>query len=343
MLAGIRAELEDQLASIGAPSEVRSFAVADVDLHLRVYGDELAEALLPAFDGRSPGVDGATAITVHIWDHSATDTRPPTALRSLAQPGRQPRYVDRTHHLVLGEGVCSLVGYGGAHPTAIVTVAGASSMPWFHRGSPAAHVLADLLARRARPFVHAACVGLTGKGAVLIAGRGGSGKSTTALRCLAAGWQYIGDDYIVVRADDATAHCVYSTAKLAPMGFSRDQGLELLDAPLSADPLRIDKTIAQLWPTWMHQMPSSLPIKAIVAPVVSGARNTTWRRDASGRGLLALAPSTLLQLPTAAAAQLAPLSQLARSVPSVTMELGSDPDGVVGALADVLDLVGACT
>ena len=339
LLTSIRAELEAQVASFGPPSDSRSFIVADVDLEIRVYGSELAHTMLPAFDGRQPSAPDAAPMVVHMWDHTATNTTLPSAVQTLLRPGQQPRYVDGINHLIVSEGMCGLVTEGVARHTALVTVDAAAELPSFHRGSPASLLLASLLGRRGRPFVHAACVGLPERGAVLIAGRSGSGKSTTALRCLAAGWQYVGDDYVVVRPDDATAHCLYSTAKLAPSGFA-DATLAPRGAELYVDPRHTDKTIAQLWPACQAQMPASLPIRAIVAPTVGSGERTSWQRAASGSGLLALAPSTLLQLPTAASAQLAPLSRLARSVPSVTMQLGSDPDGVIAALAAVLDSLG---
>lgn len=339
-LVGIRAELQAQLASLGPPSDHRSFTVADVDLEVRVYGSELAQAMLPAFDGRTPSAPGASPMVVHIWDHQATNTSLPANIQVLLQPGQHPRYVDGTNHLFVSEGVCGLITEGDAQPTALAAVDAAASLPSLHRGSPASLLLASLTGRRGRPFVHAACVGLPQHGGLLIAGRSGSGKSTTALRCLAAGWQYVGDDYVVVRPGDATAHCLYSTAKLAPSGFADDRALVPRNSTLYPDPRHCDKTIAQLWPGCSAHMPPSLPIRAIVAPVVGTGRRTTWERAAPGRGLLALAPSTLIQLPTASSSQLGPLSRLARSVPAVTMELGSDPDGVVAALADVLNSVG---
>ena len=63
-------------------------------------------------------------------------------------------------------------------------------------------------------MLHAAAVG-TADGGVLIVGRGGVGKSTTALACLAAGMKYVADDYLVVQLDpEPRAFQLYGTAKL---------------------------------------------------------------------------------------------------------------------------------
>src|ERR1019366_3211194 len=63
-------------------------------------------------------------------------------------------------------------------------------------------------------LVHGAAIGSGGE-AVLITGKGGLGKSTTAVSCLTQGLQYVGDDYLVVALDPSPrVHSLYSTAKL---------------------------------------------------------------------------------------------------------------------------------
>ena len=52
-------------------------------------------------------------------------------------------------------------------------------------------------------------------GGVLLAGKGGSGKSTTALTCLNSELQYVSDDYCVVVAQPSPfAYNLYCTAKV---------------------------------------------------------------------------------------------------------------------------------
>ncbi len=65
-------------------------------------------------------------------------------------------------------------------------------------------------------LVHAACVGIENEG-VLICGRGGRGKSTLAVSCLADGFQYISDDYLILNKTDMLyAYPVYSIVILSP-------------------------------------------------------------------------------------------------------------------------------
>ncbi len=65
------------------------------------------------------------------------------------------------------------------------------------------HVMVNAFARWARSnnklLLHAAAVGTGGKG-VLVVGRGGSGKSTFAISCLAEGLDFVSDDYALITA-----------------------------------------------------------------------------------------------------------------------------------------------
>ena len=61
---------------------------------------------------------------------------------------------------------------------------------------------------------HAAAVGQMGSGALLV-GKGGSGKSTSALGSLASGWRYIGDDYCLLALNGIPQiHSLCTSAKL---------------------------------------------------------------------------------------------------------------------------------
>jgi hypothetical protein len=51
--------------------------------------------------------------------------------------------------------------------------------------------------------------------AELLTGKGGIGKSTTALSCLRSGLSYLADDYLIVRLEpEPIVYSLYCTAKL---------------------------------------------------------------------------------------------------------------------------------
>src|SRR2546429_207421 len=55
------------------------------------------------------------------------------------------------------------------------------------------------------------------RGAVLLAGAGGAGKTTTTVACLLDGLQFVGDNYVLLSQEAApTVHGIYHNVKLRP-------------------------------------------------------------------------------------------------------------------------------
>jgi hypothetical protein len=80
-------------------------------------------------------------------------------------------------------------------------------------------------------LVHSAAVGINNQG-VLICARGGGGKSTLAISALLNGFQYVSDDYVIMRkAEDGQMYVypIYSTINLFP---SMQQQLKGLNAKI---------------------------------------------------------------------------------------------------------------
>jgi hypothetical protein len=61
--------------------------------------------------------------------------------------------------------------------------------------------------------LHAAAIGQNGR-ILLLAGDGRAGKTTAALSCAYAGWDYAGDDYVLVNTANAAVEPLYCSARL---------------------------------------------------------------------------------------------------------------------------------
>lgn len=170
-------------------------------------------------------------------------------------------------------------------------------------------------------LTHAACVGVDGEG-VLLAGKGGVGKSTTALSCLAAGMAFVGDDYVFThRAEDVvTAHAAYATAKMEP------QRLRAWFPRWAAHGAALTEPGGKaIVPLPAHDVTPALRVRALVLPTLSGALAPRLERAPAHAGMLALAPSTLFQLPCSGGAAVAHLAAVARELPTLRLHLGPDP------------------
>ena len=107
----------------------------------------------------------------------------------------------------------------------------ASLADWEH-GSPLRNLLRWALADHGVHLLHGAAIGVPGGGGVLLLGVGGAGKSTTALTCLAAGFDVVADDYVLVDAEPR-AHRLYSIAKLGAGSLALVPGLAPFAGPLA--------------------------------------------------------------------------------------------------------------
>jgi hypothetical protein len=211
----------------------------------------------------------------------------------------------------------------------------AAELPYYERGAPLRNLLHWWMGVRVRVFIHAAAVGIT-SGAVLIVGRGGSGKSTTALSGLAFGLRYVSDDYCVISlADGPIVHNVYSTAKLTRDSSNR---FPELDAALGkTDVVEGEKRLLFLNSDSTLHLTPELPVCAVMVPeVVEGQIQTEVVPSTRARALTALAPSSLFQLAGAGDAEFRRCAELVRTVPIVSARLGSDLAGVAEAIQGYL-------
>jgi GT2 family glycosyltransferase len=196
------------------------------------------------------------------------------------------------------------------------------------------HLMHWWMESRGCQLVHGAAIGLEGEG-VLITGKGGLGKSTTALACLDAGLQYLADDFLVVEPGPAPrVHSLYSTGKLewSQMArFPRFAGL----ARNHGSPLG-DKAVLYLYPAFAAQIVRSLTLKAILTPIIVD-------RPASGfapisRPALERAAGFTTQtlLPHAGRHTMAFIERLAASLPGLRLELGSDVAAIPAKIRGLL-------
>ncbi len=87
------------------------------------------------------------------------------------------------------------------------------ALPWWVGGSPMQTILHVWLREKGMQLTHCASIA-NKKSAILLAGKGGSGKSTTLLSCLQEGFDTLGEDYVLLGPD--RAYTVYQTAKWTP-------------------------------------------------------------------------------------------------------------------------------
>jgi len=209
-----------------------------------------------------------------------------------------------------------------------VWYAGVDAVPVAERAAPLLRPLRWCFAASGIEVVHAAAVA-AGERALLIAGRGGAGKSTLAVAALAAGFELLGEDYVAVEGTAAPrVHALFASAKLDAGSLAR---LPSLDLPPTAPREPGGKVLVDLVARFADRLPASRPLAALVLPRLTG-RDRAPRRASPAAALRALAPSTLFQLPGSDARAFAALAALARALPAYELEIGAHPHSTMAAV-----------
>jgi hypothetical protein len=166
----------------------------------------------------------------------------------------------------------------------------------------------------------------------LLAGRGGSGKSTTALACLSAGMRYAADDYCLLANDpQPTVYSLYNTGKLETAQAQRFPQLAHLARNSG------DKAVFFLNEQFPAQLVAEMPLRAILLPRVTGQRETILQPAAPGEALQALAPSTIFQLPGGGAADFRFLAVLVKQLPCYRLGLGTEIERIPQVISRLLE------
>ena len=329
----------DRAAAAAGGVVRRHYAIAGLSVTLRFAGPALVERLSAALGHHPDGEARGPALTISIWDTASTGVPLPAfprdafdggtsgVARIAEPPAVRAKYRPDSRTL-------SLLDRNADQAT--FCVHDPAQLPYWETGAPFRSILHWWMADHGRQLVHAAAVGGATTGLLLV-GRGGSGKSSTALACLASGsaLRYAGDDYCLVSFDpQARAYSLYSSAKLDASQARQFPGLA--HSIVNADRLASEKALYLVHPHFPQRLRETFAVAAIVIPVVA-ERGRSWLEPTSaGSALLALAPSTILQLPGAGRTALATLSRLVQRVPCYVLHLGGDPDVVPPLLENVL-------
>ena len=214
--------------------------------------------------------------------------------------------------------------------------------PFWEAGAPLRYILHDHFSRHGLQVVHAAAVG-DDRGALLVVGKGGSGKSSTALAAAAHGLRYLGDDYCLVDPVGLTVHALYGTGKLVGRA-DVDRLPAYRGRSINADSFErggsgkgvflVDAVVA-------GSLTASQPLRAIVLPRIDPGPASRGQAGSRGDALAAIFPSTVGQLPGAGPEDARNVERLVSSLPAFELHVGSDPRGAAEAIREILETCSA--
>ena len=311
-------------------------AVAGCVAEMRFAGPALHDRLFPALAHlRTAG--GESSLVVSAFDSGSTGVRmPPPAWGrdDVVERGEIRDFREGAWRIAFNVGSGILVAHDRERARALVWTRDADAVPYYETASPMRPLLAWWLSDAGMQVVHAAGVAKDGRG-VLLTGRGGSGKTTTALLCVQAGWAYAGDNNLVLELGDRLrGHALYSSATVRPGTLERMP--RLCERLRNANRLEEEKGLLFVDDGGDGRMLPSFDVEAILLPRVVGDTATRTAPATAGDCMAALAPSSLLPLPGATHETFARLAAAARAAPAHHLLLGSDVDAIPGVVGRFL-------
>jgi hypothetical protein len=325
----------------------RNYRIAGESVRLRSVGPALDAALTRAFAHLASASDADASLTIYLCDGRLIDLpRPPWQLVDpTASTPPEQEHGPLMH--VRDERVDGLFRLDGGSVTMLNRVsavglfwtAAPDRVPRYERAAPLRAILDWWGGSRGCRVLHAGAVG-TEQGGALLVGSAGAGKSTAVLACLGSGLAYAGDDGVAVsQGPRPFVHSLYCTAKLRPDHLRR--ALPHLSSLLDdSEEAHQGKRMFFLDREPCAELTPGFPLRAVLLPRVTTSERSSTRRVSPGSALLALAPSTLFQLPGARQQRLQHMAETLRRVPAHVLDLGRDLSTVAPAIRAALDDAG---
>ena len=332
------AQRADQLCEVNE----RSLVIAGHAIRLRFAGAALVEALTKAFAHVASSILPDADLDIFVSDCETTGVPFPAppweaewrVRRTEKQQRPMLHFEDGRFVGVYEPRSCLLSLLDTEKSRAVWWVPKRDQIPPYEHSAPFRSILHWWMREQGLQTVHAGAVGNHTVG-VLLVGRAGSGKSTTALAAVESGLRYLGDDYVLVQDQPVPkAWGLYRTGKLTRADVRAFPHLaESVSELMAADG---EKTILFLNRDLLPRPGDELVIGAILVPTQTKGSRTRLAAISASRCLSAMAPSTMLQLRGAGRRDFENLARLVRQVPCFRLELGSDKREVQKAVLDLL-------
>lgn len=265
------------------------------------------------------------SLSVFLWDDATTKTVLPPFPWIGHSPKRKSQIIENLNTQILYTSYNSyktiLNVYDQASQTAFFWVPDARQVPSDQLSSPLRNIFHKFLKSKRIYLVHAAAVG-TPRGGIFLAGKGGVGKSTSALSCLDSELSYAGDDYILLsNKPQPKAYSVYSSAKLNKNNLWRVPNLK----PYATNQPNIKEEKALIFLNQSHpeKLISQFPLRAIFLPQVTNNINTTLTSATTKEAINALLLSTVAQFPQTDPKSVKNVIEIIQSIPTYRLQLGT--------------------
>jgi hypothetical protein len=326
-----------QAARDATESICLDYCVAGWHLRLSFAGSQLVPLITPALAHLRVPHTQTPDLTLCLWDSESTEipmVQPPCDRNCFTDRGDiwgfDSQRIKTAFHWIEN----SVNVLDREKRIGIFWVQTKKALPFWVYASPLRTLLHWWMEEKNCQLLHAAAVG-TENGAILITGKGASGKSTTALTCLQAGFFYVADDYLIVRSDPhPTVYSLYCTAKL---NFDNLAGFEgyrtLIRNPQN---MEAEKAVIFLHPHLSQSIRPSMPIKAVFAPQITDQETSYIAPIPYWTIQRAMAFTTMSQLPGVGRHTHEFINRFCANLPFYQLFLGRRRDLIPKTITDFL-------
>lgn len=303
---------------------VHSYKIGPFTVQISSNSKSLENRLIRAF-AHLPLGDGVPDLTIRLWDKPNL----PSLNWSLIQTNGYRGYGDPPLYFHYFEAIGALSAIDTEQNIAYYAIRDPDSLPWWVDGSPLQVILHVWFREKGIQLTHSAAIGDT-RSSILLAGKGGSGKSTTVLACLEGGLKTLGEDYILVAPD--RAYSIYHTAKWQPYTRTLFPSYETH----IANPNTSDREKALIY--YKDLFPSQISLNSPIHAIVSLHIGTTSNLEKSDlfTSLQSLLLTTAMQLPLPDPRTTSLLRKFAEPLEHYRLSLGPDLKTNVSILTSLL-------
>ncbi len=305
-----------------------------------VYRSEALERLFSPYLLSSPELNGSGSFAdVVLWDPRAAAAPLPSLpwpVEAYRPCGEVKGYSDGASYIRFDVPMQAITVIGaGMHKGAYFNRS-PDELPAYESAGPLKWLFHRLAVERGMFAAHCGAVSLANSAAVIIGPRG-AGKSTTALACLSAGLDYLGDDRCLLEPGAIPmVHALYTRAKF----FSTDRAkfghgvvTDMAYRPERDFDGKLHVPVDQVAPRQMKRSARIGCFLVLERGSEEGSHLAPVARSTVARMLVS---EVIGQSPTTAARTLALSSELVREAPVYTLVAGRNLQRLAGTIAEFL-------
>lgn len=315
----------------------KTIRINDHKLHILFRSETEMGKIMPPF--RHLEADGSTSrfssLKIYVFQNDGSDKNFPVweRLNKSASPVKKLLMYNRDRlHILYNDESQVLTAIDTQKAEAYYYMPQMDRMPYYEKAAPMRMIFHHWALVNQMILIHGACISFGDKG-LLLAGKGGTGKSTTAVSAALSGFDYIGDDYVLADPDKQTIHSLYSSSKIRwdatdILPVARDLTVNEKDED--------DKGIFFLRDVKGSTLPPSVSLSAVILPQIGKVTSSKYTRTTITEGLMSLGSSTIFQMPGSGKETLTGISALLRGIPVYRMTLSRDTDEINSKLREMI-------